>query len=201
MGKKKAVAAEAVMTTEGLTPAQQQMVDDGLPKECLIDQKEREEAWKETPPKPTAPLMEGPPIKEVPADVQAFAEEEEGRKKVKTKNRIAKMVDKSKAPDPKTHRWNSVRNRWEPLDKDTASKKSETVVKKNTKKAVDANPTNAVLIALLQRKNGANVKDFQEAGYVRSAKGLIKMAEKLGYKTSSKKEPGELTRYFASKGE
>lgn len=51
---------------------------------------------------------------------------------------------------------------------------------------------------LMTRANGATIKDFQEAGYVWPAQGVMKMAERNGYKTSQKKAKGELTRYFAA---
>jgi hypothetical protein len=52
---------------------------------------------------------------------------------------------------------------------------------------------------LMLRENGASLKDFKEAGYNWPAMQVCKMAERNGFKVSSKKPDGEFKRYFATR--
>jgi CO dehydrogenase/acetyl-CoA synthase alpha subunit len=88
-----------------------------------------------------------------------------------------------------------------------AAKKTATAKKsaaaKPAKKAAAAKPAKtisedqAVVFKLLQRENGCTLTDIKNAGYAWPAMSVLKMAERNGMKTSSKKVAGELTRYFA----
>lgn len=119
------------------TKSQLIMIGDGLPVGVVVSDAAREEGWKANPPKATT-WIEKQEAKEVPADVLAFAAEEETRKSVVKKNRIAKMVNKTKTPDLKTHRWNSGKNKWEPLDPTKLpEKKAAKVNVSKIKKAAD----------------------------------------------------------------
>lgn len=59
------------------------------------------------------------------------------------------------------------------------------------------NEDQKAVFKLLTRTNGASLADLVEAGYSWPAQGVLKMAERNGYKTSQKKAAGERTRYFA----
>jgi hypothetical protein len=58
-------------------------------------------------------------------------------------------------------------------------------------------PLQKKLIDLLTRPQGATLTDTWNAGFEYPVMAALKMAERHGYKTSKKKEAGELTRYMA----
>jgi len=52
---------------------------------------------------------------------------------------------------------------------------------------------------LFTQKGGCTMHDTYNAGYAYPAAQALKMFEKRGYKVSTKKEPGQLTVYSATK--
>jgi hypothetical protein len=83
---------------------------------------------------------------------------------------------------------------------------SKSIAKKSTKKAVavivkkrKANPLHEKLIKLFVRPTGATLADVVDSGFKYPAIQALRIAERRGYKTSVKKQPGELTCYFARK--
>lgn len=93
------------------TRAQQLMIDDGFPPELFVDDKQREQAWagrQFTMPVFAAPQTASP-------ELIAFAEGEAERKQLRDKARITKMLQHKSTPDPSTHRWDTMHNRWVPL--------------------------------------------------------------------------------------
>lgn len=82
-----------------------------------------------------------------------------------------------------------------------AVKATKKVVKKAVAKKATVKKTNQdqdSVFKLMLRNVGATLHDFIEAGYSWPAMGIVKMAERNGFKTSVKKVPGEPTRYFAT---
>ena len=99
------------------------------------------------------------------------------------------------------------------------SKKSakKSVAKKSTKSAKSAkstktvkaaavvaekapNPMHEKLIALMLRKDGAGIADFQTVdGFNMPSMAVVRIAERAGYKASASKKPGERTVYKAVK--
>ena len=78
--------------------------------------------------------------------------------------------------------------------------KRKTTAKKSAAKSATAkkpNPLHEKLIKLFTRPNGATLADTKEAGFNYPAMAALKIAERRGLKVSTKKVPGELTRYFA----
>jgi hypothetical protein len=49
----------------------------------------------------------------------------------------------------------------------------------------------------MSRKDGATIIDITGAGFKYAAMQALRIAERRGYKTSTKKVPGELTKYIA----
>jgi hypothetical protein len=84
---------------------------------------------------------------------------------------------------------------------------AKSVAKKSTKKPVvvkviktrKPNALHDKLIKLFSRPNGATITDVGNAGFKYSAIAALKIAERRGYKVNVKKQPGELTCYFAKK--
>ena len=89
--------------------------------------------------------------------------------------------------------------------KKVATKKSPKNVAAKTKngngngKSKKSNPLQDKLISLFARPTGATMHDTFNAGYQYPAMQALKMAERRGYKVSTKKEDGELTRYYAKR--
>jgi len=74
------------------------------------------------------------------------------------------------------------------------------VAKSATKKAVAKapNPMMEKLIALMLRKDGAGISDFQQVeGFNLPSMAVVKAARRAGYEASASKKPGERTRYVA----
>jgi len=63
----------------------------------------------------------------------------------------------------------------------------------NGQKARKPNKLHDTLVRLLSRPNGATITDISEAGFKYAAMTAMKIVERRGYKTTSKKVPGELT--------
>jgi hypothetical protein len=61
------------------------------------------------------------------------------------------------------------------------------------------NPLHEKLIKLFTRPTGATVQDVAETKFYGPAIAALRIAERHGFKTSTKKEPGELTRYYAKR--
>jgi hypothetical protein len=60
------------------------------------------------------------------------------------------------------------------------------------------NPLHEKLIALMARKDGATIADFQTVdGFNIPSMAALRIAERAGFKTSAVKKPGERTRYYA----
>jgi hypothetical protein len=94
--------------------------------------------------------------------------------------------------------------------KSTKSAKSTTkaaaapVAKKSTtkKSAVEKapNPLHEKLIALMARKEGATISDFQSVdGFNIPSMAVVRIAQRHGYEASASKKPGERTVYKAVK--
>ena len=84
--------------------------------------------------------------------------------------------------------------------KKTAAKKS--AKKSAAKKSTVTKKPNALhekLIKLFTRPNGATLTDTIEAGFKYPAMTALKIAERRGLKVTTKKVPGEPTRYFAKR--
>jgi hypothetical protein len=80
--------------------------------------------------------------------------------------------------------------------KKPVAKKANGAKKVSTKKP---NPLHEKLIKLFTRPNGATVHDTMEAGFKFPAMTALKIAERRGLKVTTKKVPGELTRYIAKR--
>lgn len=171
------VQADNAEERSAITRAQQLMVDDGLPWQAILTDEQREQAWKDNPPKPASTINDGPAKKEVPADVLAFAAEEADKKNTQKKNRIAKMVNKSKAPDPSTHRWDATKNKWVPIPGVEQPKKVKPLNVAKIKKAAE-------------KKAGVQKKATPKKAKAPSAPAKDKspIAEALGLRTGSKHE-------------
>jgi len=62
------------------------------------------------------------------------------------------------------------------------------------------NPLHEKLIALMARKDGATIADFQGVdGFKMASMAALKIAERHGYEASASKKPGERTVYKAVK--
>jgi hypothetical protein len=71
-------------------------------------------------------------------------------------------------------------------------------VKAATKETNKPNELHTALIALMARKDGATIQDFQGVeGFKMSSMAALKIAERAGFKTSAVKKPGERTVYKA----
>jgi len=78
-----------------------------------------------------------------------------------------------------------------------ATKKAVAVV---VKKSRALNPLHEKLIALMVRKDGATIADFQTVeGFNIPSMAALRIAERHGYKATSSKKPGERTVYKAVK--
>jgi hypothetical protein len=78
--------------------------------------------------------------------------------------------------------------------------KKADVVKAPTKEAKRPNEFHAALIALMLRKDGATIQDFQGIeGFNIPSMAVVRIAERHGYKASASKKPGERTVYKAVK--
>jgi hypothetical protein len=68
------------------------------------------------------------------------------------------------------------------------------------KKAAAPNPLHAALIALMARKDGATISDFQTVeGFNIPSMAALRIAERHGYEATASKKPGERTVYKAVK--
>lgn len=76
-----------------------------------------------------------------------------------------------------------------------AKKAAKKVSKKSSGDHVARRET---VVRMLLRKNGTTLAELVEAGHNQPAQAALKIAETRGLKTSSKKEEGEVTRYFAT---
>jgi hypothetical protein len=93
----------------------------------------------------------------------------------------------------------------------TAKKVAKVVAKKSTtkaaksakavaKKAAAPNPLHEKLIALMARKDGATIADFQTVdGFNIPSMAVVRIAQRHGYEASASKKPGERTVYKAVK--
>jgi hypothetical protein len=100
----------------------------------------------------------------------------------------------------------SVKKSAAPVAKKFAkvAKSTKTVAAKTTKAAVATkrapNPIMAKLIALMLRKEGATIQDFQGVeGFAIPSMAVVKAAQRAGYKAEASKQPGERTVYKAMK--
>jgi hypothetical protein len=74
------------------------------------------------------------------------------------------------------------------------------VAKKFAKETEKPNELHAALIALMARKDGATIADFQTVeGFNIPSMAALRIAERHGYKATSSKKPGERTVYKAVK--
>ena len=85
-----------------------------------------------------------------------------------------------------------------------SAKSAKAVAKKAvTKKALAekaSNPMHEKLIALMLRKDGAGIADFQKVeGFNIPSMAVVRIAERAGYKADASKKPGERTVYKAVK--
>jgi hypothetical protein len=65
-------------------------------------------------------------------------------------------------------------------------------------KVREANPLHQKLIALMTRKDGATISDFQQVeGFNMPSMAVVKIARRAGYEASASKKQGERTRYIA----
>lgn len=77
--------------------------------------------------------------------------------------------------------------------------KAKKAVKKAAKKSGgDRVERHKKIFSLLLRKNGCTMADLVEIGHNQPAKAALRIAETHGLKTSSKKEEGDVTHYFAT---
>jgi hypothetical protein len=92
-----------------------------------------------------------------------------------------------------------------PTPKKSVAKKSTTpvakkVTKATAKKSAAPNPLHEKLIALMARKDGATISDFQTVdGFNIPSMAAMRIAERHGYQVSASKKPGERTIYKAVK--
>jgi hypothetical protein len=101
---------------------------------------------------------------------------------------MAKVSKKSAAPVAKKSAA--------PVAKKAAAKSTKSVI---TKRA--PNPIMEKLIALMLRKDGATIQDFQGVeGFAIPSMAVVKAAQRAGYKAEASKQPGERTVYKAVKG-
>jgi hypothetical protein len=77
-----------------------------------------------------------------------------------------------------------------------SAKNAATVVVKKTRKA---NPLHDKLVALMLRPRGATRTDIAKTKFPAAAIAALRIVERRGYKTSTVKKPGELTRYVAKR--
>jgi hypothetical protein len=109
---------------------------------------------------------------------------------------MAKVSKKSTAP---------VAKKTAKVAKVAKSTKTATpVAKKADTKAVITkrapNPLMEKLIALMLRKEGAGIADFQTVeGFNLPSMAIVKAAQRAGYKAEASKQPGERTVYKASR--
>jgi hypothetical protein len=79
-----------------------------------------------------------------------------------------------------------------------SAKKSNAKKPVAVKKAVAPNQLHQKLIALMARKEGAGIADFQTVeGFNLPSMAVVRIAERHGYKTNVSKKPGERTVYKA----
>jgi hypothetical protein len=93
----------------------------------------------------------------------------------------------------------------------TAKKAAPKTAKKSTTKAVakkagapvakkTPNPIMEKLLALMLRKEGATIADFQQVeGFAIPSMAVVHAAQRAGYKADASKKPGERTRYYAKR--
>jgi hypothetical protein len=81
------------------------------------------------------------------------------------------------------------------------AKSTKTVAKKSTKTVATTrapNPIMEKLIALMLRKEGATIADFQTVeGFNIPSMAVVQAAQRAGYKAEASKKPGERTVYKA----
>src|ERR1043166_8059084 len=109
------------------TKSQQLMVEDGLPPELLISQEQRAKEWEENPPRPLPAFNETAKSQDQ-ATLQLLSEMAV-KKTVKTKNRIAKMLDKQ--VDRTGQRWDGRRGKW--VDENAAMEHKMISITTNTR--------------------------------------------------------------------
>jgi hypothetical protein len=85
----------------------------------------------------------------------------------------------------------------------TGLAKKKATAKKSAKAAATAkkpNPLMEKLIALMLRKDGATIQDFQGVdGFNIPSMAVVRAAQRQGYEASASKQPGERTVYKAVK--
>jgi len=80
-----------------------------------------------------------------------------------------------------------------------AAKSAKTVAKKAAVEKTP-NPLHEKLIALMARKEGATISDFQTVdGFNIPSMAVVRIAQRHGYEASASKKPGERTIYKAVK--
>lgn len=161
-----------------LTKSQQLMAEDGLPPSMFLTDQQRLKAWIENPPKPM-PVF-GTPQKERDAAAAKLLAELEEAKKVKTKNRIHKMLDKKE--DRTGQRWDGRKGKWidENVQKEQAMISITTNIRGVTKMKDYAEMTGPELVDAYNKKSGKPpIKKFKD-----KATGLAAMA-KLASKPST----------------
>ena len=107
---------------------------------------------------------------------------------------------------PDDYRTDEYQTGDTPTPKKATAKKSnkKPVAKKADTKSVITkrapNPIMEKLIALMLRKEGATIADFQQVeGFAIPSMAVVKAAQRAGYKAEASKQPGERTVYKASR--
>lgn len=93
-----------------LNKSRQIMIDEGAPESIVsLTSEERAKAWEDNPPRPMPKFNDATAKSQDQATLQLLAEQE-FKKTTKTKNRIAKMLDKK--VDRTGQRWDSRKGKW-----------------------------------------------------------------------------------------
>lgn len=154
-----------------LTKAQRLMVKDGFPPSLFLTQEQRKKVWDANPPKPMPAFGIVKAVSEETAKVLA---EIEANKKVKTKNRIHKMLDKKE--DHTGQRWDTNRSRWVDDNKEQAMISITTNTRGSTKMPAQkdyAEMSGPELVEAYNKKSGKPpIKKFKD-----KATGLAAMAK------------------------
>lgn len=106
--KAKAPTASRVIQIR-LTPSQLAMAEDGMPEELFRTLEQRAAWWREYPPQAMAVFSQ--PKRQLDEETVRLIAEMEERKKLKTKSRIAKLLDRQ--IDTRGLIWNSNKGKWE----------------------------------------------------------------------------------------
>ncbi len=110
-----------------LNKSQKMMVEDGFPPSLFRTDEQRKAYWRDNPPKPMPSFTTIAKQANDQETLKLLAEIEEG-KKVKTKNRIHKMLIKKE--DRTGQRWDSRRSRW--VSDDLTAKKEQAMISLTT---------------------------------------------------------------------